>query len=80
MSSASNIYKVAVTVLNGTISGDTIKAVNSGDLATFTVNPSSGYSTPPVVCTNGQSGSISGNTLTVSNITSDTTCTVTYSK
>ena len=80
MSSASDIYKVAVTVLNGTISGYTIKAVNSGDLATFTVIPSSGYASPTVVCTNGQSGSISGNTLTVSNITSDTTCTVTYSK
>ena len=29
-------------------------------------------------CTNNQNGTLSGNTLTVSNVVSDTTCTVTY--
>ena len=33
---------------------------------------------PTVSCTNGQKGSINGNTLTVSNVKSATTCTVTY--
>ena len=78
MSSVSDIYKVSVTVLNGTIDGETVKAVNSGDSVTFTTNPSSGYTSPTVTCTNSQSGSISGSTLNVSNIRSDTTCTVTY--
>ena len=75
-----NTYKVNVTVLNGTITGSTSKTVNYNTNATFTVNPSSGYGNPTVSCTNGQKGSINGNTLTVSNVTNNTTCTVTYIK
>ena len=75
-----NTYKVNVTVLNGTISGSTSKTVNYNTNATFTVNPSTGYSNPTVTCTNSQKGSINGNTLTVSNVKSATTCTVTYIK
>ena len=73
-----NTYKVNVTVLNGTITGSTSKTVNYNTNATFTVNPSSGYGNPTVSCTNGQKGSMNGNTLTVSNVKSATTCTVSY--
>ncbi len=75
-----NTYTVKVTVTNGTISGSTSKTVNYNTNATFTVNPSTGYSNPTVTCTNSQKGSINGNTLTVSNVKSATTCTVTYIK
>ena len=52
--------------------------VNKNDDAIFTVVNNTSYSRYPVVsCTNGQSGSVIGNTLTVRNVTNDTTCTVT---
>ena len=75
-----NTYTVNATVLNGTISGSTSNSVNYNSSTTFTLNPSSGYGNPTVSCTNNQTGSINGNTLTVSNVTNDTTCTVEYSK
>ena len=73
-----NTYTVNLTVLNGTVSGGTSKTVNYNTNATFTANSNTGYGSPTVSCTNSQKGSISGNTLTVSNVTNDTTCTVTY--
>ena len=73
-----NTYTVSVVVNNGTVTGSTSKTVNYNSNGTFTVNPSTGYSTPTVSCTNSQNGSISGSTLTVSNVTANTTCTVTY--
>ena len=71
-------YNVEVIVKNGTIVGETSKSIAHGNSATFTVNPSSGYGNPTVTCTNSQKGSISGNIATVSNVTNNTTCTVTY--
>ncbi len=71
-------YNVEVIVKNGTIVGETSKSITHGNSATFTVNPSSGYGNPTVTCTNSQKGSISGNIATVSNVTNNTTCTVTY--
>ena len=73
-----NTYTVNVTVLNGTINDATSKIVNFNGSTTFAVSPSSGYGNPTVTCTNSQVGSISGTTLTVSNVTNNTTCTVTY--
>lgn len=79
VSTASDIYTVAVTVLNGTISGDTVKAVNRGGSATFTVTSSGSMSSTNITCTNGQTYSFTNdNTLTVSNVTSDTVCTVSF--
>ena len=68
---------ISVTVNNGTINTSSTTVPNLGS-ATFDLTPTSGYSHPSVSCTNGQNGSMSGNTLTVSNVVSDTTCTVTY--
>ena len=73
-------YEVQVTVLNGTIEGETRKVVRSNENTTFSLNPTDGYGNPTVTCTNNQTGSITNNTLTVSNVTNDTTCTVEYSK
>ena len=71
-------YEVQVTVLNGTIEGETRKVVRSNANATFTLNPTNGYSNPTVTCTNNQTGSVTNNTLTVSNVTNDTVCTVEF--
>ena len=73
-----NTYTVKVTVANGTISGSTSKTVNYNTNATFTVTPSTGYSSPTITCTNNQKGTIQNNTVTITNITNDTTCTVEY--
>ena len=70
-------YTVNVVVQNGTVDSAS-KSVNSGSNGTFTISPSTGYGSPTVSCTNSQSASISGTTLTVSSVTSSTTCTVTY--
>ena len=71
-------YEVQATVLNGTIDGETTKVVRSNENTTFSLNPTSGYGNPTVTCTNNQTGSITNNTLTVSDVTNDTVCTVEY--
>ena len=73
-----NTYTVNVTVTNGTITGSTSKTVNHGSSTTFTVNPSSGYGSPTITCTNSQKGSLNASTLTVSSVTNGTTCTVAF--
>ncbi len=73
-----NTYTVNATVLNGTIEGETSKKVNYKGNTTFTLNPTEGYGNPEVTCTNSQVGSMNDNTLTVNNVTNDTTCTVEY--
>ena len=71
-------YEVQVTVLNGTIEGETRKVVRSNENTTFSLNPTDGYGNPTVTCTNNQTGSVTNNTLTVSNVTNDTVCTVEF--
>ena len=70
--------EVTVTVANGTITGDSTKRIRIGEAGTFTVSPNSGYGNGTVSCTNSQTATLSGTTLTTGAITSDTTCTVTY--
>lgn len=78
---AKEIYRVSVVVNNGTIYGDTIKAVNSGDNTIFTVTSNGSNVVQNLNCTNGQTYSFTyDNTLTVSNVTSDTVCTVACNK
>ena len=71
-------YEVKLTVLNGTIEGETRKVVRSNENTTFSLNPTDGYGNPTVTCTNNQTGSVTNNTLTVSNVTNDTVCTVEF--
>ena len=69
-------YNVTLSVVNG--SGSTTKTVEHGSSVSFTgISPYSGYSSnnPTVSCTGG---SLSGTTLTVSNVTSSRTCTITF--
>ena len=54
------------------------KEVNYGGNVEFALGDSEGYNSPEVTCTNEQTGSISNNKLTITNVTSNATCTVTY--
>lgn len=54
------------------------KEVNSGENATFTITNNSNRTNEKLTCTNSQSGSISGNTITINKVTNDTTCTISY--
>ena len=78
LSATINTYKVTLNVVNGT--GSTSKTVNYNTTATFTgISPNSGYtsSNPTISCTGG---TLSGTTLTVKNVTSARTCSITFKK
>ncbi len=68
-------YIVTLTSSNGTVS-PTSQAVGSGGSALFTVTPNSGFKAE--LETNTCGGTLSGNTYTISNITSNKTCSVTF--
>ena len=71
-------YRVNVTlsVING--SGDAIKTVESGSSVSFIVTPSEGYDLELSANTCG--GTLSGNTYTLSEVTSDKSCSITFKK
>lgn len=71
--------EVTVTVANGTITGDSTKRIRIGETGTFTVSPNSGYGNGTVSCTNSQTATLSGTTLSITP-TAATTCTVTFTK
>ena len=70
-------YSVSLTATNGTISPSNI-TVGYGGSASFTVTPNSGYILELESHTCG--GTLSGNTYTISNITSGKTCSITFKK
>lgn len=72
---AVQVPEYAVTVING--SENVSQAVFRGGNASLTITPGTG--TPSISCTNGMNGQVSGNTVTVNNVTNHTVCTVTYS-
>ena len=73
-----NALTVNAVVNNGSITGSTSVQVVEGGSAKFSMTPTDSTSEGIVSCTNNQTGTIKNNTLTVSNVTSDTTCTVTF--
>ena len=68
-------YSVSLTATNGTVSPSNI-TVGYGGSASFTVTPNSGYILELESHTCG--GTLSGNTYTISNITSGKTCSITF--
>ena len=70
-----NGYSVSLTATNGTVSPSNITVGYNGT-ATFTVTPNSGYKLE--LETNTCGGTLSGNTYTISNITSNKTCSITF--
>ena len=70
-------YTVTLTATNGTVSPSNITVGYNGT-ATFTVKPNSGYKLE--LETNNCGGTLSGNTYTISNITSAKSCSITFKK
>ena len=71
-----NTYSVELVVNNGY--GSDTKTVTHGDNVSFSdVTPNGGYNfNPNITCTNGQSATLTNDTVTVSNVTDYTVCTV----
>ena len=55
------------------------KSVSGGSNVTFNLVPNSTGSSASVTCTNNQTGSVTNNILTVTNVSASTTCTVIFS-
>ncbi len=70
-------YSVSLTATNGTVSPSNI-TVGYGGTATFTVTPNSGYKLE--LETNACGGTLSGSTYTISDITSNKTCSISFKK
>ena len=70
-----NGYSVSLTATNGTVSPSNI-TVGYGGSASFTVTPNSGYILEIDSHTCG--GTLSGNTYTISNVTSAKSCSITF--
>ena len=68
-------YIVTLTATNGSIT-PTSQTVGNGGTAKFTVTPNSGFKVE--LETNTCGGTLSGNTYTISNITSNKTCSITF--
>ena len=73
-------YQVNVVANNGKVISESIRTVNAGATASFAFNPNTGYTFGSVSCTNGAKGSYTktSNTLKVSGVTSNSTCTVNF--
>ena len=69
-----NTYSVTLNVTNGT--GSSTKTVVHGNSATFTVSPNSGYKAE--LETDNCGGTLSGATYTITNITSNKTCSIMF--
>ena len=70
-------YSVSLTATNGTVSPSNVTVGYNGS-ASFTVTPNSGYILELESHTCG--GTLSGNTYTISNITSAKSCSITFKK
>ena len=71
-----NMYTASLTVNNGSGTGTVL--VEEGKDAKFTVVPNSGYKVE--LETNTCGGTLSGNTYTINNITSNKTCSIAFKK
>ena len=67
-------YSVSLTATNGTVSAPTTITTGYNGTATFTVTPNSGFRTE--LETNTCGGTLSGNTYTISKVTSNKSCSI----
>lgn len=67
-----------ITVVNG--KGNTTETVNYGESISVIVEPNSGYEKAKIDCTNKQTGTFSSNKFTISKLTDNTKCTITFEK
>ena len=71
-------YTVTLNATNGTVTAPTSKVIGRTGTATFTVTPNDGYKAE--LETDKCGGTLSGNTYTISNITSNKTCSIAFKK
>ncbi len=74
-----NKYNVTLIVKNG--SGGSTKTIEYGKSGTFTnVKPTNNFTTtsPTILCNFGASGTISGSTVTISNVKGEQSCMITF--
>ena len=71
-------YSVSLSATNGTVSAPTTQSTGYNGTVRFTVTPASGYQN--VLETNTCGGTLSGNTYTVSKVTSNKSCSITFKK
>ena len=71
-------YTVTLNATNGTVTAPTSKVIGRTGTATFTVTPNSGYKLE--LETNTCGGTLSGNTYTISKVTSNKSCSIGFKK
>ena len=76
--STQNSYNVTLTITNGTTTSVNPQAVLHGSSASFAITPNTGYDL--VLASDTCSGTLSGSTYTVSNVTSAKSCAITLKK
>lgn len=67
-----------ITVVNG--KGNTTEKANYGESITAIIEPNIGYEKAKIDCTNNQTGIFSSNKFTISKLTDNTKCTITFEK
>lgn len=76
--SSQNSYNVTLTITNGTTTSINPQSVLHGSSASFAITPNTGYDL--VLASDTCSGTLSGSTYTVSNVTSAKNCAITLKK
>ena len=71
-------YSVSLSATNGTVSAPTTQSTGYNGTVSFTVTPASGYQN--VLETNTCGGTLSGNTYTISKVTSNKSCSIGFKK
>ena len=69
-------YTVTLNATNGTVTAPVSKTIGRTGTATFTVTPNEGYMYESDTC----GGTLRGNTYTISNVTSNKTCSIIFKK
>lgn len=71
-------YTVSVKVVNGKATDGTTKTIDANGTVSFAIIPNSGTNATKISCTNGQTASYANNSLVISKVTANTTCTVSF--
>ena len=71
-------YTVTLSATNGTVTAPTSKVIGRTGTATFTVTPNDGYKAE--LETDKCGGTLSGNTYTISNVSNNKTCSISFKK
>ena len=71
-------YRVNLIVVHGSGSTSNPVELGYGEGVTFNTSPDENYSNPKLTCTNGQTGTVTGGVVRISNVRDNTDCTLRY--